>query len=589
MIEYDNTRWMVVHLFRKDGSVIPASLIMAIPSGILCVLIMIFNHHYPDFQIGFGSKSIQAATVWNAVTVVLFLVLAFRTDKAYSRFWEGTTLLHQMRGEWFDAASCLFAFSKLAKDDMKKRNDVLKFRHALIRLMSLCHGHALELIKLDTPDDEEESAETGFEYIDVGGLDQKVLRYLSGIPSNKISVGPGTEQSAKGPGRLKFNKVEVLIHMMQTLIVDAQRIGAIKIPPPILSRVFQTLSRGQVNLMNCSKIKATYFPFPYAQLIAFMLYLLCFMTPVVMSGVLEHYHWGFICTFTPLFCICGINFAAIELEMPFGDDSNDLPLLKMHDEMNYSMLMLIRDEADLVAGTGNKCEFNWHRIAKDLFEPNTRSERKLSTYASSSPLPQKEAQPVSPAIAPAAVAPTPAPAAPDPCKETPSVAIQELEAKVAEQTNMMDRHLEKFHKLDQTFEVLVQSASGLFELLQQNTELLTSVSKSATEVALSNHAGGAASTGSPMTTAPSDAAMAKVPLERQMLADSYTGPCPVESPSAATNGIVHTQELAQTLLADADARSPGKQHPAKHEVPLPDLGTKQPELEALTCKSKSGP
>ena len=44
--------------------------------------------------------------------------------------------------------------------------------------------------------------------------------------------------------------------------------GVLAIPPPILSRVYQTLSRGFVNLLNAKKIADTRFPFPYAQTIA---------------------------------------------------------------------------------------------------------------------------------------------------------------------------------------------------------------------------------------------------------------------------------------------------------------------------------
>jgi hypothetical protein len=43
-----------------------------------------------------------------------------------------------------------------------------------------------------------------------------------------------------------------------------------------------------------------------------------------------------------------LNYIARELEMPFGNDPNDLPLDHFHDHMNSSLLMLIREEADIV-------------------------------------------------------------------------------------------------------------------------------------------------------------------------------------------------------------------------------------------------
>ena len=39
--------------------------------------------------------------------------------------------------------------------------------------------------------------------------------------------------------------------------------GVLKVAPPILSRVYQTLSRGFVNFLNAKKIADTRFPFPH--------------------------------------------------------------------------------------------------------------------------------------------------------------------------------------------------------------------------------------------------------------------------------------------------------------------------------------
>lgn len=133
-----------------------------------------------------------------------------------------------------------------------KPEAVADFRHTLVRLMSLCHASALEEISQAENDAE------GYPCIDVGGLDQGTLRYLVQCKTDK---------------QLCFNRDEVIIHLIQNLIIANQETGVLKIPPPILSRVFQTISRGQVNLANCKKITFTLFPFPYAQVIAALLVL----------------------------------------------------------------------------------------------------------------------------------------------------------------------------------------------------------------------------------------------------------------------------------------------------------------------------
>jgi hypothetical protein len=54
------------------------------------------------------------------------------------------------------------------------------------------------------------------------------------------------------------NRVEVILHMTQALITKAQEDGVICVPAPIVSRVYQTLSRGFVNLLNAKKIASVH-------------------------------------------------------------------------------------------------------------------------------------------------------------------------------------------------------------------------------------------------------------------------------------------------------------------------------------------
>merc|ERR1719174_1077753 len=98
-----------------------------------------------------GIDVLSNSLAWSAATGCLSMLLGFRTSQAMSRFWEGTGLLHQMRGEWFDSVSCCVTFSRGALS--KKHPQVMAFRHTLVRLMSLCHGYALEEISLSDAED----------------------------------------------------------------------------------------------------------------------------------------------------------------------------------------------------------------------------------------------------------------------------------------------------------------------------------------------------------------------------------------------------------------------------------------------------
>merc|ERR1719242_642443 len=75
------------------------------------------------------------------------------------------------------------------------------------------------------------------------------------------------------------------------------------------------------------------------------------ITPFVMSSFITAKWWAAIITSVPVFGMYSVNLVATELEMPFGDDDNDLPLQTFQEEMNMSLLMLIHERADLMPRT----------------------------------------------------------------------------------------------------------------------------------------------------------------------------------------------------------------------------------------------
>jgi len=335
MIQYDEGQWHLLFLFKLRGSVAhKVALRFGLPSAVLAGLLA--HSGYADSEGAgrhIGIWDLAESQVWAAVTAITTVLLAFRTRQALGRFWEGTGLLHQMRGEWFDAVSCLMAFSRQAKTMPAQ---VAEFRATLVRLTSLMHGCALHEIKAE--------AKECFEIIDVNGLDVATLDHL---------------RFCKKKG---FNLVEVLLHMIQVLVTENHEQNVVKIPPPICSRVYQELSRGMVNLHNAKKITDVQFPFPYAQLISLLLLSHAVLTPVVVASFLEQPWWAAMVTFVPVFGMFSVNEVANELEMPFGEDENDLDLHRFQEEMNGSLLMLIHENADIVPHLTSEAVRDWSML-----------------------------------------------------------------------------------------------------------------------------------------------------------------------------------------------------------------------------------
>jgi len=172
----------------------------------------------------------------------------------------------------------------------------------------------------------------------------------------------------------KFNKVEVMLHLVQSLITKAHEDAVLNIPPPILSRVFQTISRGFVNLLNAKKITDTRFPFPYAQLITFLLLSLTVLTPLMLSNLIASKILVAFFTFVPIFGMFSLNFIAIELENPFGVDDNDLPLANFQLEMNSCLLMLLHHNTDLIASVSPDCEMNFSTLYSAMYSEEVEEE-----------------------------------------------------------------------------------------------------------------------------------------------------------------------------------------------------------------------
>lgn len=319
MIEYEDGFTI---LFRLRGSVFPFAFLLTVPSLILTAawcLLMNDIAETSDFVAVMVQEDFNKSQVWSALTASLALLIAFRTRQALQRFWEGTTLMHQMRGEWFDSVSCLISFSRAAKQT--KPAEVQQFRHTLVRLASVMHGSALDEICGE--------GAAGQVCMDITGLDMETLKFLRDC----IDV-------------YGFNKVEALQHMIQNLVTYNQQIGVLTIPPPILSRVYQTLSRGFVNLLNAKKIADTRFPFPWAQIILLLILSYSITTPLVVAAIIKQYAWAMLVTFIPVFSVIALNIVCTQLEMPFGSDANDLPLDHFQEDMNRGLLLLIHEMTD---------------------------------------------------------------------------------------------------------------------------------------------------------------------------------------------------------------------------------------------------
>eukprot|EP00929_Paragymnodinium_shiwhaense_P002748 TRINITY_DN10302_c0_g1_i2.p1 TRINITY_DN10302_c0_g1~~TRINITY_DN10302_c0_g1_i2.p1 ORF type:complete len:583 (+),score=84.68 TRINITY_DN10302_c0_g1_i2:107-1855(+) len=308
-IDYEFGFWGVGFICSSwRGSVFPRALAWATSSAIFASIYgMIFQMIWGNVdnfpEVGGTSFTI----VWGGYTFTVSFLLVFRTQIAYARFWEGAKTLWAVKGVWVNAVSNTLAFTT---KESKRKQEVDSFQHFLVRLMSMLFAASLQSIS---------TANCDFRTLGDFGIDKTHLAYLDRA----------------------HDKTEVLLNWVQRLVVQNHGNGVLSVPPPILSRVFQELGNGVRELQSAHRLQTCPFPFPYAQAISLFLILNWGLLPVIAGFFVPQLGGAALLTFCTVFSMWSINYIAAELEMPFGSDPNDLPLVELQEDFNECMRMLM--------------------------------------------------------------------------------------------------------------------------------------------------------------------------------------------------------------------------------------------------------
>lgn len=302
-------------VFQVPGSVFPFAFRVALPCSLLTAMLKVADVMTFEGFDGFLKEWDVNAAAYGGFSTLLGFLVVFRTSEAYGRFWDGSTLTHQLRGDWFDAASSLIAFSRNSKSDVM----VLKhFQHKVVRLFSMLHALSLAEVE-DDADEEDERWAFELELPDVECLDRVSLLAL----------------------KASSCKVELVFHWIQCLVVDALASGILNTPPPIVTRAYQELASGMVKFHECLKIARVPLPFPYTQTTMVLLIIHWCLTPVMLCTWTKNAIVASSFAFIQVFILWGLHAIATELENPFGADANDLNVADMQRDMNHRLLMLL--------------------------------------------------------------------------------------------------------------------------------------------------------------------------------------------------------------------------------------------------------
>lgn len=317
MIYYPDNAHILGIILRRNGSVFPAALNWALSNAVFAAVAHSAVKYLPRLLDSdeFGQQMDGVPAIWSGYTAVLGFLVVFRNNQAYSRFWEGATLVNQTRGEWFNAVSSLIAFCNTSEE---MKDNVEHFQALMIRLASLLHCSALQEVC--------EIEDSSLEVFGTNGIGEESLAFLE----------------------IAHDRVEIIIQWLQRLILSAHSRNILIAPSPILSRSFQELSRGVVNLNNVRKIRDVPFPFPYNQVLILMLAVHWLITPLLAAFHIANVWWACSTCFFVTGGLWCLVYIAREIDQPFGEDPNDLPMVEMQRSFNKSLASLMEPLAQKV-------------------------------------------------------------------------------------------------------------------------------------------------------------------------------------------------------------------------------------------------
>ena len=274
MINYDNKNWKKL-LFGLHGSIIPTIMPRLILLGGIASIVVLMNR----FVIKIDVNSVP----WTIVGVALGLLLVFRTNTAYDRYWEGRRMWGGIANSSYALISAILGY--VGNHDPKTRAIQEKITHLISALPIL--------IKQKLRDQRDLKEIEKFITSDEMQLLENAQNYpiaLHGLLVKEINRGYKENAITKEAGNL-----------------------------------INTCLNEYINCLgSCERIKNTPLPVAYVLHTKRFLYLFC----ATISLPLVNYFntWSILITIFISYALIGIEEIGVEIEDPFGDDPNDLPI-----------------------------------------------------------------------------------------------------------------------------------------------------------------------------------------------------------------------------------------------------------------------
>jgi len=289
MKAYNPKDWskLIFHFHKSDSfrMLLPAMLALAVYSSVLTYL-----------DVEMQLIKLRSTTVLHSLLgFVLSLLLVFRTNTAYERWWEGRKLWGELVNNSRNLMLKINAFLPDTKKELKNNYRILISNYSLALKEHLRGGFKEELL-------EEHPA-----------LRINELKNYNHIP-NRIAQQLYTEiEKMKNEGLLSEEKIIVLNEELRSFTNIA---GA------------------------CERIKSTPIPYSYSTFIKRIIFLYVITLPL---GLVDDFKWASIpMVLFVFYAFASLELIAEEIEDPFGYEDNDLPTDEIAERIKKNLMEIVK-------------------------------------------------------------------------------------------------------------------------------------------------------------------------------------------------------------------------------------------------------
>ncbi len=287
MISYNPKEWFTflfrIHRYETFRQLLPLMVGVAVYSGLVAYVEL---HSFFSPETKEQTKSIS--TIFSILGFTLSLMLAFRTNSAYDRWWEGRKLWGDLTNSTRGVTAHINAISD--------KNDLVNRR--IIGAHIACFAYALRFHLKDESTDRE---------ILENELDEHYLLNYRELFS-----------SAPHQPMIIFKSLIDHIHQLNKKgLITPEQLYLLK---PELNKLIEVCGA-------CERIKSTPIPFSYAAFLKKFIFFYVMLFPVIYGMHMSFYIIPV--TVFILYVLSSIELIAEEMEDPFSDSPNDLPTFKL--------------------------------------------------------------------------------------------------------------------------------------------------------------------------------------------------------------------------------------------------------------------